>query len=108
MSHSEPNRPASTAPPDCGTYIGGETVLLRYDEKAAGWFRVDPRAAVVPGERVLALPEFRPKIALVSGVHLDLSGGTQIVMGGGDARPPRNKPKPNSFRRSNWSTAVPC
>ncbi len=65
--------------------MGGETVLLRYDEKAAGWFRVDPRAAVVPGERVLALPEFRPKIALVSGVHLDLSGGTQVVMGGGDA-----------------------
>jgi len=65
--------------------MGGETVLLRYDDKAAGWFRVDPRAAVVPGERILALPEFRPKIALVSGVQLDLSGGTQAVMGGGEA-----------------------
>ena len=64
--------------------MGGETVLLRYDEKSAGWFRVDPRAAVVPGERVLALPEFRPKIAIVSGVHLDLSGGTQVVIGGGE------------------------
>ena len=64
--------------------MGGKTVLLRYDDKATGWFRVDPRAAIVPGERVLAMPEFRPEIALVSGVHLDLSGGTQVVMGGGE------------------------
>ena len=74
---------ASIAPPDSGTYLGGETVLLRYDDKTNAWFRVDPRAAIIPGERVIALPEFRPKIALISGVHLDLSGGTQIVMGGG-------------------------
>jgi hypothetical protein len=85
VADTKPNTkpPASIAPPDSGTYLGGETVLLRYDDKAGGWFRVDPRAAIVPGERVIALPEFRPKIALISGVHLDLSGGTQIVMGGG-------------------------
>jgi hypothetical protein len=80
-SNSKPA--ASIAPPDSGTYLGGKTVLLRYEDKANGWFRVEPRAAVIPGERVIALPEFRPKIALISGVHLDLSGGTQIVMGGG-------------------------
>ena len=52
------------APPDSGTYMGGKTVLLRYDDKAGTWFRVEPRAAIVPGQRVLSLPEFRPKIAL--------------------------------------------
>ena len=45
--------------------MGGKTVLLRYDDKAGTWFRIEPRAAVMPGERLLSLPEFRPKIALV-------------------------------------------
>lgn len=64
--------------------MGAKTVLLRYDDKAGTWFRVEPRAAVIAGERLLALPEFRPKITLVSGLHLDLSGGTQIIMGAGN------------------------
>jgi hypothetical protein len=72
---------AATGPAELGTYMGAKTVLLRYDEKAGTWYRIEPRAAVVTGERLLALPEFRPKIALLSGLHLDLSGGTQVVMG---------------------------
>lgn len=68
------------APPDSGTYMGGKTVLLRYDDKAGSWFRVEPRATVVPGERLLSLPEFRPKITLTSGTQLDLSGGSQILI----------------------------
>jgi len=61
--------------------MGGKTVLLRHDDKSGAWFRVEPRAAIIPGERVLSLPEFRPRIALVSGLQLDLAGGTQVVMG---------------------------
>lgn len=72
---------APAAPLDSGTYMGGKTVLLRHDDKAGTWFRVEPRAAVMPGERVLSLPEFRPKITLISGLSLDMSGGTQMVMG---------------------------
>ncbi len=70
-----------TAPPDSGTYMGGKTVLMRHDDKAGAWFRVEPRAAIVPGERVLSLPEFRPRIALASGIQLALGGGTQVIMG---------------------------
>ncbi len=87
-SDSKNNHPAASspatppaAPPDSGTYMGGKTVLLRYDDKAGSWFRVEPRATVVPGERLLSLPEFRPKITLTSGTQLDLSGGSQIVIG---------------------------
>ncbi|MCI0333383.1 MAG: hypothetical protein L0228_09190 [Planctomycetes bacterium] len=71
-------------PPELGTYLSGKTVLLRYDEPTGGWFRVEPRSAVIAGQRLLALPEFRPKITLASGVHLDLSGGTQVLMAAGD------------------------
>jgi hypothetical protein len=72
---------APAAPPDSGTYMGGKTVLLQHDDKSGAWFRVEPRSPIVPGERVLSLPEFRPRIALTSGVQLDLSGGTQAIMG---------------------------
>jgi hypothetical protein len=65
-----------------GTYIGGKTVLLRYDGKTGAWFRVEPRAAIVAGETILSLPEFRPKVAMVSGLHLDLSGGTAVTVQG--------------------------
>jgi hypothetical protein len=64
---------------ELGTYLGGKTVLLRYDDQAGAWFRVQPRNAVFVGDRLLALPEFRPKVTLVSGLHLDLSGGTQVI-----------------------------
>jgi hypothetical protein len=76
----KPRVPAG--PPELGTYIGGKTVLLRYDGKSGAWFRVEPRAAIVSGEKILALPEFRPKVAMISGLHLDMSGGTQVVVDG--------------------------
>jgi hypothetical protein len=57
-------------------------VLLRYDGKTAAWFRVEPRAAIVAGETILSLPEFRPKVAMISGLHLDMSGGTAVVVEG--------------------------
>ncbi|HVT27251.1 MAG TPA: hypothetical protein VHE81_04465 [Lacipirellulaceae bacterium] len=77
----KPQLPAG--PVELGTYMGGKTVLLRHDGKSDAWFRIEPRAAITVGERLLALPEFRPKIALVSGMNLDISGGTQVVMVGG-------------------------
>ncbi len=81
-------KPAGPAgPPELGTYIGGKTVLLRYDGKNGAWFRVEPRAAVVAGERILSLPEFRPKVAMVSGLHLDMSGGTQVAVEGDGIAP---------------------
>jgi hypothetical protein len=76
-----PDDATPPVPLDIGTYMGSKTVLLRYDDKAGAWFRIEPRAAVMPGERLLSLPEFRPKVALASGIHLDISGGTAVIMG---------------------------
>jgi hypothetical protein len=80
-----PPVPAKQA--ELGTYLGGETVLLRYDDKVGAWFRVEPRAAVVAGEKILSLPEFRPKVAMISGLQLDMSGGTAIVLSGDGIAP---------------------
>ena len=79
-----PTIPGATIPPasrNLGTYMGGKTVLLRFDDKAGTWFRVEPRAAITPGERLLALPEFRPKVVLATGVNLDVAGGTEVIVG---------------------------
>lgn len=83
-----PTIPGATIPPasrNLGTYMGGKTVLLRFDDKAGAWFRVEPRAAITPGERLLALPEFRPKIVLATGVNLDVAGGTEVIVGTANA-----------------------
>jgi hypothetical protein len=69
---------------ELGSYMSGKTVLLRYDEAEGTWFRMEPRSAVTAGERLLALPEFRPEITLSSSVHVDISGGTQVAMSAGD------------------------
>lgn len=82
---AKPGSPA--APPELGTYIGGKTVLLRYDGKLGAWFRVEPRAAIVAGETIVSLPEFRPKVAMVSGLHLDMSGGTAVTVKGDGIAP---------------------
>ena len=79
-------------PVELGTYLGGKTVLLRYDDEAGAWFRVQPRSAVIAGSRLLSLPEFRPKITLASGVHVDVSGGTQVTMRTADELPAEGLP----------------
>jgi hypothetical protein len=64
--------------------MGGKTVLLRFDAQTGSWFRLEPRSAVIAGERLLALPEFRPTTKFLSGIQMDMSGGTQIVVGTGN------------------------
>jgi hypothetical protein len=71
--------------PDLGTYLGGKTVLLRWNDAESAWFRMAPRSAVLAGDQLLALPAFRPKLTLASGIHLDLSGGTRIAITGGES-----------------------
>ncbi len=65
---------------DMGTFLGGKVVLLRYNDQAGAWFRLASRSQVANGDKLLSLPAFRPEITLTSGVHVDLSGGSQIVV----------------------------
>jgi len=71
--------------PALATYLSGKSVLLRYGDEQRAWFRIEPRTAIRAGDRLLALPEFRPKIAFAVGVSLDVSGGTLIGVNTADA-----------------------
>lgn len=83
-SHSGMDVAAPPAPPEpdpvLGTYLGGKNVLLRFDQQQGSWFRLTPRTTVEVGDKLLALPVYRPRITLASGVDLELIGGTQIKL----------------------------
>lgn len=75
---TEPSDLAPPADSKIGTYLGGKTVLLRFDEEEGAWFRLAPRTTVKAGDKLLSLPAFRPRITLASGVSMELVGGTMI------------------------------
>jgi hypothetical protein len=74
------------APPaDLGTYFDGKNVLLHVDAATGAWLRMAPHSALRPGDTLLALPAFYPKLTLSSGLHLKLAGGTRITLSAASA-----------------------
>jgi hypothetical protein len=71
--------PAKVEP--VGTISSGpEELLLRHDPAANGWVRLLGREQLMVGDRLLALPGYRPRLALDGGVTLDLLGGTLVEL----------------------------
>jgi hypothetical protein len=67
-----------------GQYAAPDDVLLRYDAKGETWVRLSPGTPLALGDRLLALPGFRPPILFNTGVALQLDGGTIIQLISGD------------------------
>jgi hypothetical protein len=55
-------------------------VLLRFDGTANAWVRLPAREQLMVGDRLLALPDFRPQIALSNGLTIDVLGGTLLEL----------------------------
>lgn len=71
--------PAEPAPPKrSGLVNTAQQVLLRYSEEAGGWLRLERRAEVMPSDRLLSLPTYRPTIEFDNRVALDFHGGTRV------------------------------
>ncbi len=66
--------------------MSNNQILLK-DDGAGGWTRVAAAEMLVPG-RFLALPTYRPKLTLSTGVTLEVLGGTLIELLPGDSRTP--------------------
>jgi hypothetical protein len=66
---------------ELGTYLDGKNVLLRYDPSRQAWFRMPQRTALAPGDRLLALPAFHPKLSLATGLFVKLGSGTLLILG---------------------------
>jgi hypothetical protein len=67
-----------------GRYVPGADVLLRFDPRAADWHRLRPQSPLLPGDRLLALPAFRPTLALGTGLTVQPVGPTLLTLAGVD------------------------
>jgi hypothetical protein len=80
-----PNPKKATPEPVAAQRVGkllseGLEVLLKYDPETSAWQRVAGDDIVMSGQQLLALPSFRPRIALTSGATLELAGGTRLEL----------------------------
>jgi hypothetical protein len=73
---------AATAGEGIGRLISEHDVLLRAADDQ--WQRVPSRGTVHVGERLVALPTYRPSVAMSNGVTLQLLGGANVSLGPND------------------------
>ena len=64
-----------------GRYISEEQVLARFDEAAGDWFRVPPDSPMVTGQRIIALPTYRPQLLLSNNMKVTLAGESHLEFG---------------------------
>lgn len=67
-------------PIDVGRFISDEQVLAHMPKDDGIWARVPARAVLTSGDALVALPAFRPQIALASGVQVTLAGETAMQL----------------------------
>ncbi len=73
-------------PKGIGALMSEKQVLLRFDFETGRWQRVAQRGIVTAGQKLLALPTYRPLIALMSAeITIELIDGTQAELLPADA-----------------------
>jgi hypothetical protein len=78
----EASEPESTAPAteNLGRVVSDRKVLVGLDAESGAWNRVPSNAILTSQKPLLALPTYRPGIALTGGLTAQLAGGTQIEL----------------------------
>ena len=64
-----------------GRYISEEQVLARFDDAAGDWFRVVSDSPLVTGQRIIALPTYRPQLLLSPNIKITLVGESHLRLG---------------------------
>jgi hypothetical protein len=90
VAAATPVRPAPTAPAaappaakdsmDVGRYTSDSQILATLDPDAGLWYAKQPLTVLSAGERLIALPPFRPQIALPSSVQVTFAGEGSVLM----------------------------
>jgi hypothetical protein len=73
----EPSEEGTPIRVPTGRFISEEQILLRHQPDKDVWMRVAGKTPLYLGDRLVALPTYRPEIAL-AGASLQLFGGTEI------------------------------
>ncbi|HUG69914.1 MAG TPA: hypothetical protein VMM76_19335 [Pirellulaceae bacterium] len=64
-----------------GRYINEEQVLARFDTAAGDWFRMEPHAPLLTGQRIISLPTYRPQLLLSPNIKVTLAGESHLQFG---------------------------
>ncbi|NQT40889.1 MAG: hypothetical protein HQ581_25565 [Planctomycetes bacterium] len=83
-----PVAPMPVGPQRVGQFVSEAEILLRYDSKSASWQRLPPHETLSDGESLLALPTFRPQVALTSGITVQSVDSTYAQFLKADADSP--------------------
>lgn len=77
----EPRQPAAAPRAEkaepVGKLVSGDQLLLRFDPQASDWLRVPDAGMVFGGDRLVALPTFRPRLVLSNGLLVELVGDSR-------------------------------
>ena len=66
--------------PPVARMVSDTQILLRYTPEDDGWRRLPGKAVLMANQALLALPTYRPEIAMNSGVTARLMGPTRVVL----------------------------
>lgn len=68
------------APEDAplGTMVSTGQVLLEWQADEGQWMRLPPRSSIAAGDQLMSLPTYRPALALVSGLRVELCDGATL------------------------------
>ncbi len=73
--------PPAVADGPLGTFVSVHEILLRHDDADDSWRRLAKGTAIKAGDTLLALPTYRPELAMVSGLRVELSDVTRVLVG---------------------------
>jgi hypothetical protein len=74
------DEPMATGPVEVGRFLSNDQLLIRKVQDENDWLMVPARSSLRAGDHVLALPTYRPTIALSAGVTLQVPGGTSLEL----------------------------
>lgn len=83
-----PAEPAKPAPQLLGRLVSDREVLLRLDPVQQDWWPAASQGNISSGERLLALPTFRPVMGLSSGITITLIGAAEVELLPGSVETP--------------------
>ncbi len=78
---SEAAQPPGVVDGPIGTYVSVDEVLLRLSEADGTWRRLAKGTPIKVGDTLLALPTYRPELAMVSGLRVELSDVSRLLTG---------------------------
>jgi hypothetical protein len=74
------DEPVADEPAELGTFWADRSVLLRLDPTQEAWVPLATGTSLSVGDELMALPTFRPIVALDSGIGIELSGATLVKL----------------------------